>query len=130
MMFTEEIKGLTAAPLLFILPVFIIVPYVASCLFSYFRPSLRKLPGPILARFTALWKVYITIKGDAHVSYQKLHKKYGPIARTGPNTVSLADPAEIPAIYLSGNTYLKASFPVSSVAMRRLRGAVKLPCRL
>ncbi|KFX91860.1 hypothetical protein O988_07551 [Pseudogymnoascus sp. VKM F-3808] len=76
---------------------------------SYFRSGLRELPGPVLARFTLLWKVWVHIKGDGHIVYQNIHKKYGPIVRTGPNSVSIGDAAMIPKIYLSGHSFPKSS---------------------
>jgi hypothetical protein len=104
----REILGLTATELFVVIFVFINVSYAVSCLFSYFRPHLRQLPGPFLPRFTRMWKVYISLKGDSHIEYQKLHRKYGPIIRTGPNAVSVGDAAMIPEIYLQGSTYQKA----------------------
>ncbi|OBT64722.1 hypothetical protein VE03_05892 [Pseudogymnoascus sp. 23342-1-I1] len=107
----QEIIGLTVAHLSIVILVFITVSYSVSCLLSYFRPHLRELPGPFLARFTHMYKVYISFKGDTHIVHQKLHKKYGPIVRTGPNSVSIGDAAMIPEIYLQGSTYQKARFP-------------------
>lgn len=104
----QEIMGLSAAKLCVVVLVFTTVSYAVSCLLSYFRPHLCQLPGPVLARFTRLWKVYISLKGDSHIEYQKLHRKYGPIIRTGPNAVSVGDAAMIPEIYLQGSTYQKA----------------------
>lgn len=103
----QEVVGLRAAQLYIVIFVFITVCYAASCLFSYFRPHLRQLPGPFLARFTRLYKVYISLKGDSHIEYQKLHSKYGPIIRTGPNAVSIGDAAMIPEVYLQGSLYQK-----------------------
>lgn len=107
----HEIIGLTAAHLSIIVLVFTTVSYGVSCLLSYFRPHLRQLPGPFLARFTRFYKVYISLKGDSHIEHQKLHKRYGPIVRTGPNSVSIGDAAMIPEIYLQGSLYQKARFP-------------------
>ncbi|KFY41502.1 hypothetical protein V494_02966 [Pseudogymnoascus sp. VKM F-4513 (FW-928)] len=106
----REIMGLTTARLIAVVLIFITVSYTVSCLFSYFRPNLCQLPGPFLARFTRLWKVYINLKGDSHLTYQKLHDKYGPIIRTGPNSVSIGDAAMIPEIYLQGSLYQKSSY--------------------
>ncbi|ELR10417.1 hypothetical protein VC83_00506 [Pseudogymnoascus destructans] len=106
----QEIIGLTAAQLYIVILVFITVCYAVSCLISYFRPHLRQLPGPLLARFTCLYKVYISLKGDSHIEYQKLHRKYGPIIRTGPNSVSIGDAAMIPEVYLQGSLYQKSSY--------------------
>ncbi|KAH9205669.1 putative P450 monooxygenase [Leptodontidium sp. 2 PMI_412] len=42
--------------------------------------------------------------------YLDLHEKYGPIVRTGPNTVSLSDPLVIPTIYGISSSFLKSDF--------------------
>jgi hypothetical protein len=83
------------------------ISYFVSFLASYFKPGLRNLPGPKLAAFTRLWKVYISVKGDAQVTYQAIHKKYGPIVRTGPNHVSIGDPAMIPEMFNAGSDFTK-----------------------
>ncbi|ELR08254.1 hypothetical protein GMDG_03055 [Pseudogymnoascus destructans 20631-21] len=109
MMFTiQENHSATAGQLALVAFVFLITSFLSSFVVSYFRPGLRELPGPVLARFTLLWKVWVHIKGDGHVVYQNIHKRYGPIVRTGPNSVSIGDAAMIPEIYLSGHLYLKA----------------------
>lgn len=107
----REVMGITEAQIYIVILVFITVSYAVSCLFSYFRPHLRQVPGPFLARFTRLYKVYLSIKGDMHIEHQNLHKKYGPVVRTGPNSVSIGDAEMIPEIYLQGHSYQKARFP-------------------
>ncbi|OBT76525.1 hypothetical protein VF21_05439 [Pseudogymnoascus sp. 05NY08] len=110
MMFTiQENHSATAGQLALVASVFLITSFLSSFVVSYFRPGLRELPGPVLARFTLLWKVWVHIKGDGHVVYQNIHKRYGPIVRTGPNSVSIGDASMIPEIYLSGHSYLKSS---------------------
>jgi hypothetical protein len=47
--------------------------------------------------------------GDAHKVFQRLHRKYGKVVRTGPNHVAIADPAMIPIIYGIKNNFLKVS---------------------
>ena len=114
----HEILGLTPARLSIVVLVFISVCYTLSCLFSYFRPHLRQLPGPFLARFTRLYKVYITLTGNSHIKYQKLHKKYGPIVRTGPNSISIGDVSMIPEVYLQGSLYQKVNLTIPAKTTR------------
>ncbi|KAF2100311.1 cytochrome P450 [Rhizodiscina lignyota] len=59
---------------------------------KYLHP-LRKVPGPFLASTTNLYRLAIFLRGRQHYEYHELHKKYGPLARLGPNTVILNDPA-------------------------------------
>ncbi|OBT59276.1 hypothetical protein VE04_00365 [Pseudogymnoascus sp. 24MN13] len=105
----QENHGATAGQLALVASVFLTISLLSSCVISYFRSGLRELPGPVLARFTLLWKVWVHIKGDAHVVYQNIHKRYGPIVRTGPNNVSIGDASMIPEIHLSGHSYRKSS---------------------
>lgn len=71
------------------------------------RPGLRTLPGPFFARFSKLYRVFKVVPGDPPQFYVKLHEQYGPIVRTGPNTVSISDPSTIPIIYGTNYKYLK-----------------------
>lgn len=89
------------------------ISYSASLLPSYFKPALHSLPGPKLAAFTRLWKLYISVKGDAQLTYQAIHKKYGPIVRTGPKHVSIGDPAMISEIFNVGSDFTKVVCPLS-----------------
>ena len=82
----------------------ILRPIVAA-----FKPSLRGLPGPSLARFTPFYRAWKMSKGDAPIYYRSLHKQYGPIVRTGPNTVDISDPKALPIIYGISSKFLKVS---------------------
>ncbi len=83
---------------------------VFSALRTALRAGLRDLPGPFLARFSALYRLSLVYRGKAPFEYRKLHNKYGPVVRVGPNHVSISDPAAIPQIYGIGSGYLKASW--------------------
>ena len=78
-----------------------------STIRDYLRPGLRQLPGPFLARFSRIYRFYLVYKGDVPDKYRALHAKYGPIVRTGPNHVSISDPAMIPTIYGVGSKFMK-----------------------
>lgn len=72
-----------------------------------FRKGLRTLPGPFVARFSVLYRLSLVYKGNAPHTYRKLHAKYGPIVRTGPNHVSVSDADMIPVIYGTGSNFKK-----------------------
>lgn len=72
---------------------------VLRLLINKFRPGLVGIPGPKLAGYTALWKLHSVWKGDHHNTEIRLHKKYGPLVRIGPNHISVGDPKAIPVIY-------------------------------
>lgn len=70
--------------------------------------KLRKIPGPRLAAWTNLWLMWhMHTKETFHVVKKKLHQKYGPVHRYGPNRVMFSDPAAIPIILGSTNIFPK-----------------------
>lgn len=82
------------------------------------KPGLRSIPGPILARFTRFYRPWRIAQGDAPDFYLGLHEKYGPIVRTGPNTVDISDPKALPIIYGISSKFLK------------VRDSILFPCRV
>ncbi|UKZ66518.1 uncharacterized protein TrAtP1_007692 [Trichoderma atroviride] len=97
----------------------IISYYLLSAFFSYwfarkiyhcFKPGLRELPGPKIASWTRLWRVWAVLSGNYPVKFRQLHEKHGKLVRVGPNHISVADPAAIPKIYGFNNKYLKSDF--------------------
>ena len=53
---------------------------LCSILYRFYRTfsgPLRHVPGPALARFTRLWEVVKTWKGDFEQTNLALHKRYG-----------------------------------------------------
>ncbi|KAJ5100513.1 hypothetical protein N7456_006565 [Penicillium angulare] len=45
---------------------------------------LASVPGPFWARWSPIWMIYHSLKGDMHREMIQLHEKYGGIVRTGP----------------------------------------------
>ncbi|KAH7160419.1 cytochrome P450 [Dactylonectria estremocensis] len=56
-----------------------------------FFHALRRVPGPFLAKVTPLYFAIAALKFDRVYRLRKLHEKYGPIVRVGPNEISLSD---------------------------------------
>ncbi|OAL45965.1 hypothetical protein IQ07DRAFT_494544, partial [Pyrenochaeta sp. DS3sAY3a] len=54
-----------------------------------------------------LWRYLVAARGRAHIEYRELHAKYGPIVRTGPNHLSISDPAMISEICGINSKYTK-----------------------
>jgi hypothetical protein len=102
-MFQDRVPGLSVLAVGLI--ALLIIDYVRVSL----RQGLRTLPGPVLARFTYLYRLLMVYNGDGPANYQKIHQKYGPIVRVGPNEVSIADPNMIPIIYGIGSKFTKVS---------------------
>ena len=63
------------------------------------RSDLSNIPGPWLAKYTRLWRLYDVYQGDSHHTSIRLHRQHGSLVRIGPNHVSVADPNAIPIIY-------------------------------
>lgn len=64
---------------------------------SSFHP-LSKHPGPLMCKITKLWSVWVALKGDTHLYHKRLHDKYGPTVRIGPNELSTVDKDLIPFV--------------------------------
>jgi hypothetical protein len=88
-----------------------------SILQGAYRSDLISLPGPKWAPFTPLYRVYRLWSGQAPAVYLELHEQYGPIVRTGPNTVSIADPATIPTLYGISSSFLKVIYQSVSISV-------------
>lgn len=90
--------------LLFLAPVGLMV----FVLVRYNR--LRHIPGPLVPSLTDFWlQSKIWRGGNFADVVPELHKKYGPVVRWGPNRVSFASAAAIPAIYSTKNVFPKVS---------------------
>ncbi|KAJ7137813.1 cytochrome P450 [Mycena epipterygia] len=50
---------------------------------------LAHIPGPTVAKITKLWGVWVSFRGDQHLTVKALHDIYGPFVRTGPNEISV-----------------------------------------
>lgn len=81
---------------------------LSSALHTYYR--LCSVPGPLLAKFTDLWRLLMVKRGDSHDTYLALHEKYGDIVRVGPNCVSISKPDAIPMIYGIQKGFVKSDF--------------------
>jgi hypothetical protein len=65
---------------------------------------LRRIDGPYLASVSKLWIVKTLLGGDSLNVHYKLHQKYGPFVRTGPNEVSVCHPDAPKALLLTALT--------------------------
>lgn len=102
-------------------PVLIAICLLASSLvYNKLRPGLRNIPGPPIAAYTKLWRLYDVYKGHAHTTAISLHKKYGPVVRIGPNHVSIADPSLISTIYGTKENFTKTGFyPIQCISWKK-----------
>jgi hypothetical protein len=72
---------------------------LASLIWSRYRQHIRHVPGPFLASFSPLYRIWTAATGKQFIIQQELHKEYGPLVRIGPNHVSVSDAASIVDIY-------------------------------
>jgi hypothetical protein len=91
-----------------------------SLLRNKLRPGLKSIPGPPIAAYTKLWRLYDVYRGHAHTTAIALHKQHGPVVRIGPNHVSISDPAMIPIIYGTKENFTKTGFyPIQSISWKK-----------
>ncbi|KAI0341387.1 cytochrome P450 monooxygenase pc-bph [Trametopsis cervina] len=81
--------------------------------------SIRRYPGPFLARFTDLWLGRIAANGHRSEVVHELHQQYGTFVRIAPNHISIADPDALQIVYAHGNGSLKSDFYDAFVSIRR-----------
>lgn len=102
------------------------VGYIVSLIVAAFKPGLKSIPGPTIARFSSFYRPWNIAKGDAGNFYLRLHEKYGEIVRTGPNTVDISDPKALPIIYGISSKFLK----VDCTSNRDQKWKQKLICSI
>ncbi|KAJ6583187.1 cytochrome P450 [Mycena sp. CBHHK59/15] len=63
---------------------------------------LYHVPGPVLWRISKLTGMWISFTGHQHLYHKRAHDRYGPVIRTGPNEVSVADVDAVVSVLGSG----------------------------
>ncbi|KAI1871211.1 uncharacterized protein JN550_004656 [Neoarthrinium moseri] len=71
---------------------------------------LRRYQGPFFAKWTNIWRLYLVRTGSYHVEVKKLHDKYGPVVRIGPNLLDLDLPELIKTLYNTDGKWRKTEF--------------------
>ena len=79
-----------------------VVIWVLYLLRVRYSRGLNKFPGPFLASFTDLWKIWYIYTTPEQNLYLDIHRKYGDVVRIGPKQLSFADPRAINEIYGTG----------------------------
>ncbi|KAK3323775.1 cytochrome P450 [Cercophora scortea] len=76
--------------------------------YSWLTSPLRKYPGPFLASWTNLWRLILSLRGRKYpVTIRKLHEKYGPVVRIGPNLLDLDYPELVKTVFSTDDKWLK-----------------------
>jgi len=88
---------------------FIVVFLLRSIAIRY-RHDLRNVPGPFLASFTNLDRLWSCAMGNQMDYHLSLHAKYGRLVRVGPNHVSISDGNTIQQLYSISTKFTKSEF--------------------
>ncbi|KAJ7035263.1 cytochrome P450 [Mycena alexandri] len=72
--------------------------------------GLRRYPGPLFAKFTHGWLLWVGITRRRSEIIREVHRKYGPIVRISPTQLSFSQPAAYSQIYSFNNKVTKSSF--------------------
>lgn len=67
-------------------------------------------PGPVLAKVTDLHQLWHSYRGDRHLELWRLHQRYGPVVRFGPNSLSFNSAAALKEVYGFKSNVRKAQF--------------------
>ncbi|OJD35553.1 cytochrome p450 [Diplodia corticola] len=63
---------------------------VSTIVYRLFFHRLRKFPGPLGAKISKFYSLYLSRNIQYHFELDKLHEKYGDVVRTGPRELSIA----------------------------------------
>jgi cytochrome P450 len=88
----------------------IAVLQVTDIILTRYWPGLRSIPGPFLASISHLDRIWSLIAGQQMNYHLRLHDKYGPLVRVGPNHVSFSDGSLIPMVYGINTRFWKSRF--------------------
>jgi hypothetical protein len=88
---------------------------VARLAVNYRRLSSTKIPGPMIASVTALWRHRLMQRSSWVRDLDQLHRRYGKLVRLGPNYISVADAASLPTIFGTTTSWNKACQKVAPV---------------
>jgi len=79
---------------------------------------LRKVPGPLLARATGLWRTVKYFRGTWLDDIVDLHRTYGPVVRIAPNEISFVDEPALKELYGHGKASVKVCLPLRIIRTR------------
>ncbi|CAI6332300.1 unnamed protein product [Periconia digitata] len=103
---STKVTDMSLSPTLTVAVTFLFLSWLGKTIFSHYND----IPGPVIARYTKFYRVFLWLSGKAPQRYFALHDKYGPVVRTGPNHVSLSDSKQISVIYDAKQRFLKSDF--------------------
>lgn len=105
-----DVSKLPQGPNAILISVLLFGVLVSYVVYQRFFHPLASLPGPFWASLTRLWITKHSWDGDMHRTMIALHESLGPLVRTGPNEVSVADLNSIKTIYGAGTKFRKSDW--------------------
>jgi cytochrome P450 len=96
--------------LLLLLSALTILALLSYTIYTLLLHPLAKHPGPLLAALTDLHSTHHALAGDRHLAFHRLHARYGPIVRFGPNSLSFNSSSALREIYGAKSNVRKARF--------------------
>ena len=95
--------------LLYIIALVGTLALIFQAIYTSYKPGVRDLPGPWLAKYTDFLRVYWAWKGDPWITYRKLKKQYGNAVRIGPNAILLSEQGQFDKILGFKEDFIKVS---------------------
>ncbi|KAL5489841.1 hypothetical protein ACEPAI_4673 [Sanghuangporus weigelae] len=107
------LAGIPALPCYFLMPCMESIAVAAPLAYGLFYISLAvsvilyrilpmhplaTYPGPLYLKISKLFWMYHASTGKQYILFTRLHDKYGPVVRIGPNELSIVDVESIPPI--------------------------------
>lgn len=83
---------------------------IAYCTAQRLNKGLNKYPGPFIASITNIWRAVDVYGRNTHITYRKLHARYGDVVRVGPDVLSFGNPSAIQDIYGLNKGFTKVSY--------------------
>ncbi|KAK2766963.1 hypothetical protein FQN54_006279 [Arachnomyces sp. PD_36] len=95
---------------------------VGKFIWNYLTSPCKSFPGPFAAKFTHLWRFFDVWNGRCDITHNRLHRKYGPAVKMGPNIISLSDPNVIGKVFTARNPWTKSDMhKVNDVVINGVR---------
>lgn len=92
-------------------PFFLAFACICAFVYDYFsKPSLRKIPGPASFAITRYRLALDAWKARSIQTVHKLHHRYGPVVRIGPDQVSFNSLSALRQIYGAGSGFERTAF--------------------
>lgn len=76
---------------------------------NFFARGMGSIRGPVLARFSNIWRLWYMGRGDWEQTLYRLHLQYGDAVRIGPRVVSISNPEAVEGIYGTKTDFIKVS---------------------